>query len=225
MPELNADLSRRAVVRTAEMAWQPSPSPSVWRKRLELSGAAEGGRVSSLVLYERGSAFPAHDHPDGEEILVLGGTFSDERGDHPAGTFLLNPEGFRHAPFSREGCVLFVKLRQYGGRGRRPVTVDTNHAQWREVGQPGVEILPLYRQRGFPDVIRLTRLAPGAVLPPHEHQGGAELFVLEGACEDADGCYGTGDWIRYPDGSRHALASPGGCRLYVKLGHLGRPAR
>jgi len=220
MPEVNADPSRPALMHTSEMPWEPSPSPSVWRKRLELAGPAEAGRVTSVVLYERGSAFPAHDHPDGEEILVLDGTFSDERGDHPAGTLLLNPEGFRHAPFSREGCTLFVKLRQYGGAGRRQVVTDTTKEGWRGVGRPGIEILPLYRQRGFPEVIRLMRLAPDTAMPPHEHHGGAEVFVLDGAFEDGDGRYGPGDWIRYPNGSRHAVASPEGCRLYLKLGHL-----
>jgi len=220
MPELNADPSRPALMRTEGMPWEPSPSPSVWRKRLELSGPPEAGRVTSVVLYERGSAFPAHDHPDGEEILVLSGTFSDEHGDYRAGTLLLNPEGFRHAPFSRDGCVLFVKLRQYGGAGRRHAIADTGDGAWRSVGRPGVEILPLYRQRGFPEVIRLMRLAPDTALPPHEHHGGAEAFVLDGAFQDADGRYGRGDWIRYPHGSRHAVASPGGCRLYLRLGHL-----
>jgi anti-sigma factor ChrR (cupin superfamily) len=220
MPELNADPSRPVVMHTEAMPWEPSPSPTVWRKRLELCGPPEAGRVTSVVLYERGSTFPAHDHPDGEEILVLSGTFSDEHGDYPAGTLLLNPEGFRHAPFSRDGCVLFVKLRQYGGAGRRHVIEDTGNGGWRSVGRPGVEILPLYRQRGFPEVIRLMRLAPDASLPPHEHHGGAEAFVLDGGFEDAGGRYGRGDWIRYPHGSRHAIASPRGCRLYLRLGHL-----
>ena len=56
---------------------------------------------------------------------MLDGVFSDEHGDWPAGSYLLNPEGFRHAPFSREGCLLFVKLRQFPG-------LDRNHVarQW-----------------------------------------------------------------------------------------------
>ena len=111
---LNGDIGVRACMDTASMTWQPSPSGTVWRKRLHLVGGAESGQVTSVVRYEPGSSFPAHDHPDGEEILVLEGVFSDEHGDWPAGTYLLNPEGFRHAPFSREGCRLFVKLRQYG---------------------------------------------------------------------------------------------------------------
>ena len=45
--------------------------------------------------------------------------FSDESGDWGADTCLLNPEGFRHAPFSREGCLIFVKLRQAAGARQR----------------------------------------------------------------------------------------------------------
>ena len=103
------------------MDWTPSPSGTVWRKRVHLVGPAESGQVTSVVRYEPRSTFHAHEHPDGEEILVLDGVFSDEHGDWPAGTYLLNPEGFRHAPFSREGCVLFVKLRQFPGRTREHV--------------------------------------------------------------------------------------------------------
>ena len=83
---------------TARMEWVSSPSGSVWRKRVHLVGPPESGQVTSVVRYEPTSRFPAHDHPEGEEILVLDGVFSDEHGDWP-GTYLLNPEGFRHAPF------------------------------------------------------------------------------------------------------------------------------
>jgi len=40
-----------------------------------------------------------------------------------AGSYLLNPEGFEHAPFSKPGCLLFVKLRQDPGLDRRPVAI------------------------------------------------------------------------------------------------------
>jgi anti-sigma factor ChrR (cupin superfamily) len=122
---IHGDLSARASADTTKMPWTPSPSGSVWRKRVHLVGPPEAGQVTSVVRYEPESRFPAHDHPDGEEILVLDGVFRDEHGDWPASTFLLNPEGFRHAPFSRPGCTLFVKLRQFPGRERRHVVVDT----------------------------------------------------------------------------------------------------
>ena len=127
---LNADMSRRVVVDTASMDWQPSPSPTVWRKRLHLDGPAETGRVTSIVRYDAGSRFPEHAHPDGEEIFVLDGVFSDEHGDYPAGAYLLNPDGTTHAPFSRLGCTLFVKLRQYAGADRPQLRVDTTAGEW-----------------------------------------------------------------------------------------------
>jgi len=218
--ELNADFGARVVVETAAMDWQPSPSASVWRKRLDLAGPVEAGRVTSVVRYDPDSAFPSHPHPDGEEILVLDGVFSDERGDYPAGTFLLNPEGFSHAPFSRAGCVLFVKLRQYPGTRRRQVTVDTGAARWQAGRARGIEVLPLYQEDGHREAIRLVRLAAGATSPRHDHPGGEEIFVLDGSFADEFGEYGAGSWLRQPAGSGHSVRTETGCALYVKTGHL-----
>ena len=41
----------------------------------------EFGPVTSLVRYAPGGAFPEHTHPEGEEILVLEGEFTDEHGE------------------------------------------------------------------------------------------------------------------------------------------------
>jgi anti-sigma factor ChrR (cupin superfamily) len=102
---INGDLAIRAVAHASEMDWTPSPSGSVWRKRVHLVGSIESGKVTSVMRYEPDASLPAHDHLDGEEILVLDGVFSDEHGDWPAGTYLLNPEGFRDAPFSKPGFL------------------------------------------------------------------------------------------------------------------------
>lgn len=217
---LNADFSAFARIETNRLDWQPSPSPSVFRKRLDLAGDAEASRVTSIVRYEPGSAFHSHPHPDGEEILVLEGVFSDEHGDYPAGTFLLNPEGFQHAPRSSEGCVLFVKLRQYPGQ-RDQITQDTNRGAWRQGLVPGIEVQDLYREDGYPEHIRLARFTAGAATPEHSHTGGEEILVIEGGVVDAFGRHPVGTWLRYPDGSRHTLRAPQGALLYVKSGHLG----
>ena len=147
------------------MDWTPSPSGTVWRKRVHLVGPVESGQVTSVVRYQPRSTFHAHEHPDGEEILVLDGVFSDEHGDWPAGTYLLNPEGFRHAPFSREGCVLFVKLRQFPGRAREHVALRTAGAAWQPTARAEVAVRPLYSQAGFVDSMRLERWSPGAARP------------------------------------------------------------
>jgi anti-sigma factor ChrR (cupin superfamily) len=220
MTELNADFSKSVVVATAAMDWQRSPAPGVWRKRLELQGATECGRVTSIVRYDPGSRFPAHEHPDGEEILVLDGVFADEHGSYPAGTFLLNPQGFRHAPRTDDGCVLFVKLRQYPGDHRDHRVVDSKTAAWQQGQLPGREVLPLYEEADQPEHIRLVRLAPGTRITEHEHPGGEEVFVIAGSLSDAEGTYEQGTWLRLPDGSRHQPYSAQGCTLYVKTGHL-----
>jgi anti-sigma factor ChrR (cupin superfamily) len=216
---LNTDFTRRVVMHTAEMDWQASPSPSVWRKRLDLMDG-EYSRVTSVVRYAAESSFHAHGHPAGEEILVLESVFSDEHGDYPAGSYLLNPKGFRHTPFSRAGCVLFVKLCQYGGDGRDKIAVDTRAEPWMAGNHSGLEVLPLYSALDWPETMCLERLAPGTVLPSEVVPGGKEIFVLEGQLDDEDGSYEAGAWLRLPPGSRHAPRSAEGCTYYVKRGHL-----
>jgi anti-sigma factor ChrR (cupin superfamily) len=202
------------------MEWAPSPSGSVWRKRVHLVGPAESGQVTSVVRYEPRSSFPVHDHPEGEEILVLRGVFSDEHGNWPAGTFLLNPEGFRHAPFSEAGCELFVKLRQFPGRERRHVVLETGKLPWEPGPIQSLACKPLYQQAGFSDETRLERWGPGADLGVVSYEKGAELFVLQGGFADEAGTYAEGCWLRLPAGSRHHPRSDGGCTLYIKRAGL-----
>ena len=215
---INGDLSRRVAVDTEAMPWTPSPSRTVYRKRVHLVGPAESGQVTSIVRYEPSSTFHGHEHPDGEEILVLDGVFSDEHGDWPAGTYLLNPEGFRHAPFSRDGCVLFVKLRQLPGRTREHVAIRTESMPWQPTQRAGVEVRPLYAQAGFADSMRLERWSGGAPLERIDYRHGAELLVLEGAFADAEGAFGRGSWLRLPPGASHAPSTAEGCVLYIKEG-------
>lgn len=213
---INGDLGVRAAADTESMEWTPSPSGTVWRKRVHLVGAPESGQVTSIVRYEPESSFPAHDHPEGEEIFVLDGVFSDEHGDWPAGTYLLNPEGFRHAPYSKEGCLLFVKLRQFPGRDREHVVVDTSELEWQPGRAPGISLKPLYAQRGYSDTMRLERWQPGADAGVVSYEHGAELFVVEGSFGDEQGDYGKGSWLRLPAGASHHPQSAEGCLLYIK---------
>jgi len=216
-PMLNGDLSRRVTVASASMPWSPSPSPSVWRKRLHRVGPAESGQVTSVVRYDPNSVFPAHEHPDGEEILVLEGVFTDDRGDWPAGTFLLNPEGYRHAPSSRDGCVIFVKLRQFPGRDRRQVAVNTADLPWQQTAT-GSERKVLYEQSGYRDSMAIERW-PAGFGPRHlTYPDGAELFVLDGEFSDESGRYETGTWLRFPPDDAHTPQSATGCTLYIKIG-------
>ena len=216
---LNGDLTRRVVVDTASMDWTPSPSAAVLRKRVHRVGPAESGQVTSVVRYQPDSKFPTHDHPEGEEILVLDGVFSDEHGDWPAGTYLLNPEGFRHTPFSREGCLIFVKLRQAPGE-REHVAFRTDEVEWTPGPRPGVERKTLHAQAGFADATYLERASAGAEWGSVEHSGGAEIFVVEGDLTDEHGEYAAGSWLRLPVGFGHHPRTRNGCTIYVKYGGI-----
>jgi hypothetical protein len=219
--ELRADRSLAAAVQTAALPWSPSPAAGVWRKRLERAGPAEAGRVTSVVRYDAGSSFPRHPHPGGEEILVLDGVFTDERGDHPAGTWMLNPDGFVHAPGSREGCTLFVKLRQAPGPERRAQRVDTRGPAFGPTADPGRSRLTLLGAGAWPERVALEHLARGAALPPCVWEGGVELFVLAGAVRVGEMPCPAGTWVRHPAGARVGWRATRESRVYLKWGHLG----
>ena len=165
LPDRHADLHRRARVDTTPLTWEASPSGTVWRQPLYRVGG-EHGPVTSLVRYAPGGAFRPHAHPEGEEIRVLDGVFADERGDYPAGTYLLNPDGSHHAPRSEVGCLLFVRLRQYPGADRPRIVLDTTTGAWAPGPTPGIEVLPLYAQAGYPERMLPGTLGAGRNPPP-----------------------------------------------------------
>ena len=199
------------------MEWQTAPGGQVFRKRLHLYGPKESGQVTSIVRFEPDSTFSMHDHPEGEEILVLEGVFSDEAGDWKAGSYLLNPEGFRHAPFSKEGCLLFVKLRQYAGEGREYFALNTISGKWTPSGKPGVLTQTLYKNAAFEDETRLERWEPG-VKAERDIPGGAELLILEGSLEFDNQSLDTHTWLRLPPEARWQAQTHTGCTFYIKTG-------
>lgn len=220
MSDLHGDRRKSAVVDTNALEWQASPAPGVWRKRLELVGDTEKGMVTSIVRFDPGCGFPMHDHPLGEEVLVLDGVFADEFGSYPKGSFTLLPTGSRHRPQTETGCTLLVKLCQYPGAERPTRRVDTTDADgWHETG-PGRQRFTVFDEPGYPETIYLSRLAPGTTVPHHVHDGGEEVFVIEGEISDENGSYPAGTWLRLADGTAHTPKSEGGCLLYVKNGHL-----
>ena len=214
---LNADLSLRVVIDTGAVPWTPSPEPGVARRMLERHGP-ESGRATSIVRYAAGATFPIHEHPLGEEIFVLEGAFSDHLGDYPAGTFVLNPPGSRHAPQSASGCMLFVKLCQYAGEGRERRVIDTARMEWRPWLRPGTWAKDLYRDERHREYITLLKWDAGLVYPHHTHRGGEEILVLEGTLADGAGSYPRGTWIRDPKMSAHAPFTREGCVFWMKLG-------
>jgi len=212
----NLDYSKRLVIDTSKKAMEPSSLPGVERIPLEREGP-ESGITTSVVRYEAGATFSEHSHPGGEEIFVLEGEFADEFGSYSAGTYIRNPPGSRHSPFSRVGCKLFVKLNQFQPGDFKRVVVNTTETEWLS-GHRELKVMPLAEIGS--ESTALVKWPEGAAFVPHTHFGGEEIFVLEGTFIDEKGEYPTGTWIRSPHLSDHDPFVREGCTILVKVGHM-----
>ncbi len=104
--QLPDDDLQRVVVRPLERRWRPGPARGLEVLALD----PFGGTHTALVRWAPGTSFARHRHFGGEEIYVVEGTFQDEFGDYPRGTWIRSPHLSAHQPFSREGCLIFVKV-------------------------------------------------------------------------------------------------------------------
>jgi anti-sigma factor ChrR (cupin superfamily) len=70
----------------------------------------EGEHVA-LVRWAPHTRFNFHQHWGGEEIFVLEGTFFDEHGEYPKGSWLRSPHLSKHAPYTQDdGALIYVKV-------------------------------------------------------------------------------------------------------------------
>lgn len=79
------------------------------------------------MRYDSKASFPEHTHDEGEEFLVLKGTFSDPlTGPCPTGFYVRNPIGSTHSPWTdSDGTEILVKLRQMTDPTEPHVFLDT----------------------------------------------------------------------------------------------------
>ncbi|GGF67492.1 cupin domain-containing protein [Alteromonas lipolytica] len=217
--QINSDFNQRVVIQPQDYHFVDSPLKGVRRMMLDRVGA-EVARATSIVEYDPGAGFSAHTHDGGEEILVLSGTFSDEHGDYPAGTYLRNPPGTSHTPYSETGCTLLVKLWQFSVRDSQQLIINTRQVAWQPGQAEGLTVLSLHEHEGVNTA--LVKWAPDTQFGPHTHPGGEEILVLEGVFNDEHGSYPAGSWIRNPRYSTHTpFTASEGALIYVKVGHIG----
>jgi anti-sigma factor ChrR (cupin superfamily) len=208
--ELNADLSHPAVVHAASLPWVQSPSAGVERRMLYRVGG-EQAIATSIVRYAAGSSFSSHSHPGGEEFLVLEGVFEDEHGRYPAGSYVRNPPGSAHAPRSKEGCTIFVRLRQFrDDDGHHVVDLPSSFSGRRSV------FMPRSLFTGVDEHVAIMRFEPHTAIDVAAHAG-LELLVLEGHISTRDDCLDPWSWLRLPaDVPFVATAGGAGCTAWVK---------
>ena len=93
---------------------------------------------------------------------------------------------------------------------------------WRPTSFPGVDIKVLLEDKDTGLMTTITRMAPGAVLPLHEHVGVEQTYMLEGRLVDDEGEVKAGEYVWRPAGSTHVATAPEGALL---LGMFLRPNR
>lgn len=70
----------------------------------------EGEHVA-LVKWAPNTVFNPHQHWGGEEIFVIEGSFHDEHGVYPQGSWIRSPHLSQHTPFTKEdGALIYVKV-------------------------------------------------------------------------------------------------------------------
>ena len=68
------------------------------------------GVETKLVRLAPNTSFPHHEHTDGEEVLILEGSFSDTQGEYSKGSWIREPRGTGHAPVTGEqGVLMYIK--------------------------------------------------------------------------------------------------------------------
>lgn len=97
----------QVIVDTNNTDWSPGLVPGLEVMSLH---AFEGEHVA-LVKWAPDTVFQSHTHWGGEEILVIAGTFYDEHGTYPAGSWIRSPHQSEHSPYTRgEGALIYVKV-------------------------------------------------------------------------------------------------------------------
>ena len=211
---INADFAEKALVVPKDADWVCSPESGVDRLMLDRIGD-EVARATSLVRYTPGSSFARHEHSAGEEFLVLDGVFSDEHADYGVGTYVRNPPGSGHSPYSRNGCRLLVKLRQFDPQDLTHVVVDTADSSCWPQGSDLLELHEFGSER-----VMMIRLDASDRLPIGSDPGGIEVLLIRGSIKDGGTELPPESWLRIPADQEIEIVASSESLLWVKAGHL-----
>ena len=209
---LNAEFDKRAAIAPDDSLWVHSPEYGVDRLMLDRIGD-EVARATSVVRYAVDSSFPRHEHAKGEEFFVLEGVFSDETGDYPAGSYVRNPPGSGHTPFSKPGCRILVKLRQFDADDLSQFSIDTTDPRgW--VGNT------LTLHEFGPERVFMRRIEAGGRFAVDSGWAGTEIFVVRGELSFDGKTWPAESWLRFPPGDVVTLTADIATTVWVKTGHL-----
>lgn len=214
MARVGASAARHAglvTVRARDGAWRPVKAGV---RAKTLWDGPEGASV--LIELSPGAQLPVHRHHHLEEGVVLSGRLQVGELDLGPGDYHVSPPGSRHGRISsREGGLAYLRGTALGhtgallgelvggllpGDGPPIHTVFASDEGWEAVAEGAFRKL-LWRDG---DVMsRLVRLAPGAALPSHGHDGEEECMMLSGEAWFGDVLVRAGEFHLAPGGSVH----------------------
>ena len=204
---MNSDYEQKALIDTNTIQWQETQVKNVFKKILAIKDKEE----TSFIKLNEGSVLNQEQKINSVEIFVLEGTYINEYGEYPQGTYLRLPEENEALVKSDKDCVIFRKTNFF--TDKQKIIIDTNTTLWLQ-GQGNLEVMPLYEQTA------LVKWPKGERFIPHKHWGGEEIIVLKGVFMDEYGEYPKGSWIRSPHLSEHFPYVNEETIIFVKTGHM-----
>ena len=204
---MNSDYEKRALIDTNTIQWQETQVKNVFKKILAIKDKEE----TSFIKLKEGSVLNQEQKINSVEIFVLEGTYINEYGKYPQGTYLRLPLENEALVKSDKGCVIFRKTNFFTDNEK--LIIDTNASAWLQ-GQGNLEVKPLHNQTA------LVKWPKNERFIPHKHWGGEEVVVLHGVFIDEYGEYPKGSWIRSPHLSEHFPYVNEETIIFVKTGHM-----
>jgi quercetin dioxygenase-like cupin family protein len=141
--------------------------------------------------------------------------------------------GFATASTHPTGYACWIEIGNYFGEEamNKPLPVNppelrstfvaASSMPWQRTDFEGIEMKILYQDDEGRSTI-LFKMAPGAVVPLHEHTALEQTFMLEGSLQDSEGCCGAGDFVWRPGGNVHVAHAPNGAAF---ISVFNRPNR
>jgi anti-sigma factor ChrR (cupin superfamily) len=197
------------------LAWEDCRQAGVSLRTIH-STRDVGGCLSLLYRLAPGSKLPLPAQGDGQEILVLDGSWEGARGRLDFGGYALQPAKQTEAGLSSAGCTLFVRRGPQLGALDGALQIAFEAQPWLP-GAGRLRVKPLSTGTAF------VHWPAGERFLPHQHWGGEEIYVISGQFEDEHGKYPAGSWLQSPHLSAHHPFVVEETLIFVKTGHLLPP--
>lgn len=102
------------LVKTNEIEWKPLNEENITGIYVKsLLFDADTKRSPTILLkFDAGAIYPLHNHPAGEEILVLEGDIKLGKDELKAGDYLFTAVNNKHRVSTKNGCIVLLKAPQ-----------------------------------------------------------------------------------------------------------------